>query len=122
MKLTQEILLLLRNTLIVTLAVVLGFTIGSILRIPAALQVICLIPAGWLFYRLSGEKAPRPAEWIPSLAALALMLQGALLLVPLVPSEYQVAAVILLILLAPMRPLERAIKRLMSRMERKPGA
>jgi hypothetical protein len=122
MKLTHEILLLLRNTFLVTLAVVLGFTIGGILHIPASLQVVCLIPAGWLFYRLSGEKAPRPADWIPLFAAIALILQCGFLLVPLVPDEYRVPVVIFLILLAPVRPLERLIRRLMSRFEPKSEA
>jgi hypothetical protein len=54
----RETGLILRNTLLVTLTVVLGFTAGNLLGLPTWLWGFCLLPAGILFYKLSGEKAP----------------------------------------------------------------
>ncbi|MBB5034623.1 hypothetical protein [Prosthecobacter vanneervenii] len=54
MKLLQETGLLLRNTLLVTAAVVLGFVLGGALGVPVWLQGFFLIPAALLFHWLSG--------------------------------------------------------------------
>lgn len=59
----HEIIVLLRNTLLVTLTVALGFTLGSAIGIPSGLQIICLIPAGYLFIRLSGQPVPPLRRW-----------------------------------------------------------
>ena len=65
MKSFREILRLLRNAVLVTVAVVLGFVVGGALGIPSWLQVICLLPAGYLFIRLSGEEIRSTANWLP---------------------------------------------------------
>jgi hypothetical protein len=51
--LLREIALTLRNTLFVTVAVILGFTLGSAVGVPIWLQGFCLLPAALLFNRLS---------------------------------------------------------------------
>ena len=53
MTILRETALLLRNTLLVTVAVILGFTLGSALGVPIYLQGFCLLPAALLFNRLS---------------------------------------------------------------------
>jgi hypothetical protein len=66
----RQIIVLLRNTLLVTLAVALGFTLGSAIGIPSWLQIICLIPAGYLFIRLSGDPIPPMRRWVPYAVAI----------------------------------------------------
>jgi len=66
----RQVILLLRNTLLVTLAVVGGFTLGGAIGIPIWLQIICLIPAGYLFIRLSGDSIPPMRRWVPDAVAI----------------------------------------------------
>ena len=70
MKAIHEIFILLRNTLLVTLAVVGGFILGSAIGIPSWLQIVCLIPAGYLFVRLSGDPIPPLRRWVPYAVAI----------------------------------------------------
>jgi hypothetical protein len=66
----RQIFLLLRNTLLVMLAVAVGFTIGSAIGIPSWLQMVCLIPAAYLFIRLSGDPVPPIRRWVPYAVAI----------------------------------------------------
>jgi Na+-transporting NADH:ubiquinone oxidoreductase subunit NqrB len=68
--------LILRNTFLVTLLVALGFMASDALNLPSWLGVFCLIPAGWLFMRLSGET---PVQWGKLIGFLAVV-SGFLLL------------------------------------------
>lgn len=70
----HEIIVLLRNTLLVTLTVALGFTLCSAIGIPRWLQIICLIPAGYLFIRLSGQPVPPLRRWGSYALALSAVL------------------------------------------------
>ncbi len=58
MKLLRAAGLMLGKTLVVTVAVVLGFTLGRAFGLPIWLQVMFLAPAGYLFYRLDGDTPP----------------------------------------------------------------
>jgi quinol-cytochrome oxidoreductase complex cytochrome b subunit len=58
MKILRETALLLRNTVLVTLAVVFGFWAAGAFSLPLWLWFPCLLPAGYLFLRLSEEKPP----------------------------------------------------------------
>ncbi len=51
-------MILLRNTALVTAAVVLGFMAGGAIGIPGWLQGFCLLPAGYLYFHLSEENRP----------------------------------------------------------------
>ena len=66
----RQIFILLRNTLLVTLAVAVGFTLGGAIGIPNWLQIVCLIPAGYLFIRLSGDPIPPMRRWVPYAVAI----------------------------------------------------
>jgi hypothetical protein len=61
----RQVIILLRNTLLVTLAVAGGFTLGGAIGVSNWLQIVCLIPAGYLFIRLSGEPIPPMSRWVP---------------------------------------------------------
>jgi hypothetical protein len=50
-----------RNAVLVTLAVIIGFCVGDALGLPVWLQAVCLIPAIILFYRLAENR--RPSTW-----------------------------------------------------------
>lgn len=53
-----------------TLAVAVGFALGGAIGIPSWLQIICLIPAGYLFTRLSGDPIPPMRRWVPYAVAI----------------------------------------------------
>jgi energy-coupling factor transporter transmembrane protein EcfT len=57
----RETSIVVRNAALVTVAVVLGFCVGSAFGLPVWLQGVFLIPAMLLFYWLAGER--RPAIW-----------------------------------------------------------
>lgn len=76
----HQLAILLRNALLVTLAVVVGFRLSDALGLPGGLQVICLIPAGYLLVRLSGDPIPPLKQWVP----FAIAITGFLILEPLV--------------------------------------
>ena len=76
----HQLTILLRNALLVTLAVVFGFRLSDALGLPGGLQVISLIPAGYLFVRLSGDPIPPLKKWAP----FAIAITGFSLLEPLV--------------------------------------
>ncbi|NLT70667.1 MAG: hypothetical protein GXX91_08220 [Verrucomicrobiaceae bacterium] len=67
------IIVLLRNTVLVTLVVALGFALGEAIGLPTWLQIICLIPAGYLFLRLSGDPIPPMKRWVPHAIAITVV-------------------------------------------------
>ena len=73
MNAVHQIIILLRNTVLVTLAVAGGFMLGGALGIPNWLQIVCLIPAGYLFIRLSGEPIPPLRRWVPYAVAITVV-------------------------------------------------
>ena len=76
----------------VTLAVVLGFTFGALVGVPSWLQGFCLLPAGFLFYRLSGDKFPswwRVCGFLMLLSGISLVFT---VVIPHVPEPYQMIA------------------------------
>jgi hypothetical protein len=111
MNILRETSLILRNSVLVTLAVVLGFAIGSALGIPTWLQGFCLVPAGCLYYRLSGSA--RPAWWkeFGSLTLLSGFLFVFTVIFPHVPQRYQMIFSLLFIMLAPIDPVTRWLER-----------
>lgn len=84
-----------------TLAVALGFFVGSALGLPVWLQTFFLIPAILLFYRLSGDR--RPAVW--KIVGFAGFLSACGLLLTLglkhAPEQYSWIFFILFVVLAP---------------------
>jgi len=63
MRIIRETAVLVGKSVLVTLAVALGFALGSALEIPSPLQPLCFIPAAFLFFRLSEGRFP--AWWKP---------------------------------------------------------
>ena len=104
MRILRETALILRNTVLVTLAVILGFAIGSALGVPGWLQGFCLLPAGFLFFRLSGDE--RPAWW--KVVGFLTVLSGITFIFsfvfPHVPQRYQTVVVMLFVVFAPIVP------------------
>lgn len=97
MTLLREITLLLRNTLLVTVAVILGFTLGSALGVPVWLLGFCLLPAALLFNRLSDGG---PFAWGKALGFL-MVLSGFLWAMPHVPPSYRFPGVVLFLIFSP---------------------
>ena len=107
MHILRETSLILRNTVLVTLAVVLGFTIGGARGIPAWLQGFCLVPAGYLFFRLSG--GARPAWWkvfgfLTVLSGITFVFS---VVYPHIPLRYQTCGFVLFVMFAPISPLTK---------------
>jgi hypothetical protein len=76
MKRLRVIGLLLGKTLLVTAAVALGFAVGEALGFPDWLQGVFLAPAGYLFYRLSGETPPPWWQIVGLLLLVSVMTSG----------------------------------------------
>lgn len=108
----REISLTVRNAVLVTLAVALGFFVGSALGLPVWLQTFFLIPAILLFYGLLGET--RPALWKIFGFAGFLSVCGLLFSwgVKHVPEPYSWIFFILFVVFAPAGPiLDRLARR-----------
>lgn len=76
----REISLIVRNAALVTVAVILGFCVGSALGLPEWLQTFFLLPAVFLYCRLAGER--RPSFW--KIVGFAAVISGFVLLLHLV--------------------------------------
>lgn len=112
MKLSREIMRLLLNTVLVTAAVVGGFIFGSALGLPVWLQGFCLLPAAWLFFRLSGETPPARWRVLGFFVLVSLYSLAAGLIFPHVPERFHGVVFFLLIVLMPTpSTLSRAIQR-----------
>lgn len=109
MKLLREFILLLRNTLFVTVAVILGFTLGSALGVPLWLQGFCLLPAALLFNRLSGGGV---FAWGKVLIFL-IVISGFMWALPHIPPHYRFLAMVLFLIFSPSvtKWLERRFQR-----------
>ena len=107
----REISLTVRNAGLVTVAVILGFCVGSALGLPVWLQTFFLLPAVFLFCRLAGER--RPSFW--KIVGFAAVLSGFVLLFQLgskyVPERYFWIYYILVALIAPVGPIFHWIDR-----------
>jgi hypothetical protein len=66
----RQVIVLLGHTILVTLAVAGGFMLGSAIGIPSWLQIVCLVPAGYLFIHLSGEPIPPMRRWVSYMVAI----------------------------------------------------
>ncbi len=111
MKLLQETGLLLRNTLLVTAAVVLGFVLGGALGVPVWLQGFFLIPAALLFHRLSGGGAfawGKVLSFLVILTGIAFVFTVAF---PRLPQGLQSLALIVLVMLDPVSPMAGWLER-----------
>lgn len=97
MKLLRETALILRNTLFVTVAVILGFTLGSAVGVPIYLQGFCLLPAALLFNRLSDGG---PFAWWRVLGFL-IVLSSFLFALPHLPPSYRFPGIVLFLMFSP---------------------
>lgn len=97
MKLLREITLLLRNTLFVTVAVILGFSLGSAIGVPVWLQGFCLLPAALLFNWLSDGG---PFAWGKVLIFL-IVVSAFVWAVPHFPPHYRFLAMVVFLMIAP---------------------
>lgn len=111
MTIVRETLLILRNTVVVTLAVALGFTIGGAVGLPAWLQGFCLLPAGYLFYRLSGDAHPAWWKVIGFLTVLSAITFVFTIALAYVPERYQIIFLVLFVMFAPIAPVTRWLER-----------
>lgn len=107
MSLIRETSKLLRNTALVTLAAVLGFSVGSAFGVPVWLQGFFLLPAAVLFYKLSGDPLPPWWRMIAFCAVLSVYVGIFTLIFPLVPQRFQTLAFMILIMLMPWTPMQR---------------
>ncbi|MFT3992342.1 MAG: hypothetical protein QM680_13135, partial [Luteolibacter sp.] len=114
----RPIIILLRNTVLVTLAVVVGFLVGSAIGLPNWLQVVCILPAGYLFLRLSGDPIPSSKHWIPHALAITILVAIMSLVTGLVrtrfPALYESSwtfIMIFFIMSMPMRALAALFER-----------
>ena len=97
----RETVLLLRNTAIVTFAVILGLTVCGVTGVP-----------GWLYYRLSGGAPPVWWKWAGLLAGVS----GLLFVVTHVHEPYQEALGLMFV----MAPVQRVTKWLERRFTKTP--
>ena len=107
----REISFTVRNAALVTVAVVLGFCAGSALGLPVWLHAIFLLPAIFLFYRLSGEL--RPPLW--KIVGFIVLLSGSVSLLHFgfehVPEQYFWIFYVLFVLIFAPGSLIKLIKR-----------
>lgn len=97
MSILRETALILRNTLFVTVAVILGFTLGSAVGVPVWLQGFCLLPAALLFNRLSDGG---PFAWWKVLGFL-IVLSSFLFALPHLPPSYRSLGIVLFLMFSP---------------------
>ena len=119
MKLLRETALILRNTLLVTAAVIRGFTLGSAFGVPIYLQGFCLLPAALLFNRLSDGG---PFAWWPVLGFLVILSGITFVFTvafPHLPPSCQSWAVVVLAMFAPVSSVTKWLER---RFGRNPSA
>lgn len=98
----REIWLLLRNTIIVTAAVILGLVAAEWLGFSSWMTAFCLLPAIYLYFWLARESPPvwwKVAGFLAVLAAFAFVLSE---LLPGVSERYQTLAFLLIVWLTPL--------------------
>jgi hypothetical protein len=111
----REVSLIFLKTAIITIAVVLGFVIGDALGVPVWLQGFFLLPAGLLFFRLTGERFPSFLRLIGFLVLLSAFVLLVHLSSRFVPERYLCAYYLLLATIFPLGPISRWCERRLSR-------
>ena len=115
MSLIRETTLVVRNTLIIAAAVILGFLVGTAFGVPVWLQGFFLLPAGILFYKLSGDPLPPWWRMIGFLAVVSVFGGVFSLIVPFIPEKYLPLAYMVMMVLMPWTPMRRWLDRRFSR-------
>ncbi len=111
MKFLRETALILRNTLFVTVAVILGFTLGSAVGVPIYLQGFCLLPAALLFNRLSDGG---PFAWWRVLGFLIVLSSITFVFTvafPHLPPSYRSWGIVVFVMLAPVSSVTKWLER-----------
>lgn len=111
MTLLRETTLILRNTLLVTVAVILGFTLGSALGVPVWLQGFCLLPAALLFNRLSDGGAFAWGKVLGFLIVLSGIAFVFTVAFPHLPPGYRSWGIVVVVMLAPVSSVTRWLER-----------
>lgn len=96
-----EISSILGKTILVTLAVPLGFLVGGLLGLPSWAQAFGFLPAAWLFCRLSGETVPPVRRWLPFLLGLTFLTFIFHSVFPHIPEFHRDIAFVLFVMFAP---------------------
>jgi hypothetical protein len=99
-KIIHEISVLFGKTFLVTLVVALGFGLCSWLGLPSWAQGFGLIPAGYVFCRLAGERIPPVRRWLPFLLGISLLIYVFATFLPHVAEAYRTAALVVFVALA----------------------
>lgn len=109
------------HAVLVAAAVILGFAVGGWIGIPVWLQGFFLLPAVFLFCRLSDD--PRPSIWksIGWIALLSVFVLFVSLGAKIVPERYFWAYYILIIVFFPPGPVTRWFERCLTRKEKRDG-
>ena len=111
----REIIILLRNTLLVVGTLALTFLLGAALSLPSWVQVIGFVPAGYVYLRLSGEPIPPVSRWLPVVILLCLVTLAFTELFPLVPVHWRTPVYVLIIVFSPLGPLSAWVSRTFGR-------
>ncbi len=101
MTLLRGICAIILKAILVTITVAFGFTLCGLLGLPSWLQMLGIIPAGYLMYRLSGETPPPIRQWLPFLLGLTLLLFLFSIILPRIPESWRVVAYFCFGILAP---------------------
>ena len=96
----REISLLFGKTFLVTLVVALGIGLCSWLGLPGWTQGFGLIPAGYVFCWLAGERIPPVRRWLPFLLGLTGLIYVFGTFLPHVADAYRTAALVVFVALA----------------------
>ena len=97
----RDISITIMKAALVTIAVVVGFCVGSAFGLPVWLQAVFLIPAMLLFYRLSGGRPPSIWKILGFTGLLSIFVLLMSLGFKYVPDEYCSIYLILVMLLVP---------------------
>jgi hypothetical protein len=121
MNMFREFMLLLRNTALVTAAVVLGFMVGGAIGIPGWLQGFCLLPAGYLYFHLSDVKPPSKLKIVAFMLAVSAIYFVFHVLFPNVPSGWRTFAFLMLVMFAPIQRVTNWLEQLGQKWEQQKG-
>ncbi len=113
-------MVLLRNTALVTAAVVLGFMIGAI-GIPGWLQGFCLLPAGYLYFHLAEVKPPSKLKIVAFMLAVSAISYVFHVVFPHAPSSLRTFAFLMLVMFAPIQRVTNWLERLGQKWEQRKG-
>ena len=117
----REFMLLLRNTALVTAAVVLGFMIGGAIGIPGWLQGFCLLPAGYLYFHLAEVKPPSKLKIVAFMLAVSAISYVFHVVFPHVSSSWRTFAFLMLVMFSPIQPVTKWLERLGQKWEQRKG-